>query len=346
MHSRTRLHALPGSFIGSFIGSLAILFVGCIAPAPTAQHVVRGPLPTRTNGPIVATFLAFRPRGAETVRPGHAELAVASAYSSIFQNGHLVGADVVTDGELWRTSIALRTGLSASSDIEIEVPVVYATSGFLDRFVDNWHHLFQLPNGGRDKRPDFAYEMEVDVGGKEAYRLQDNDLGLGDVPIVYTQRIVDESESSPAVALRAGVELPAGSEPKGFGNGGIDAGGGVLVEKSWDRFTASGGAYYVSTSTARSFANAGVHADDLEQVHAGGEYRWNDALSLLAGLRYTSPVTDDIQMKEIDSGILDLDLGAACDLPGGSRLLFGLTEDVIARSGPDFTMFATWILGF
>ena len=99
------------------------------------------------------------------------------------------------------------------------------------------------------------------------------------------------------------------------------------------------------TSTAASFERAGVHADDLEQLHAGGEYRWSDTLSLLVGLRYTSAVTDDIRMKEIDSGVLDLDLGAACDLPGGSRLSFGITEDVISRAGPDFTMFATWIIG-
>jgi ABC-type dipeptide/oligopeptide/nickel transport system permease component len=84
--------------------------------------------------------------------------------------------------------------------------------------------------------------------------------------------------------------------------------------------------------------NSGVDA-------AGNPFAPETSKSYEAGLRYTSPVTDDIQMKEIDSGILDLDLGAACDLPGGSRLLFGLTEDVIARSGPDFTMFATWILG-
>src|SRR5207249_10722341 len=99
----------------------------------------------------------------------------------------------------------------------------------------------------------------ADVAGRKGNPLQATGLGRGDVPSVYSQRLVDESESAPAVLVRAGIELPTGSEPKGFGNGGVDLGGGALVEKSWDRFTASGGAYYVHTSTAASFERAGVH---------------------------------------------------------------------------------------
>ena len=42
-------------------------------------------------------------------------------------------------------------------------------------------------------------------------------IGFGDVPLVLTRAVRDEDAEGPGVALRVGVELPTGSEDRGFG---------------------------------------------------------------------------------------------------------------------------------
>lgn len=312
--------------------------------SPEPAFVVRGPIPSRANAPVQLMFLSFRPRAATIQPESSLGFQVTSAYSSMFENGFSASSEVVLDGELWRNAVSARYGLSPDADLEIELPFLFATSGFLDRFVETFHALLLFPNSGRDERPDFAYEMEVHKEGEEIYRLEGDHLGLGDIPIVYTHRLAEETDSHPALALRLGLEFPSGSQSRGFGNGGVDFGGGVLAQRSWSRWTATGAIDYVVTRDPAAFERGGVEAEDVFDAQVGLEYRWNDELSLLTGLVLSSSVTHDIDIEELDSEVLMVDVGVAWDLDG-SRLLVGFEEDAIAASGPDFTFFVAWSLG-
>lgn len=302
-------------------------------------------MPTRAISPVHLTFLAFRPRSATIQPEGSLGYSITSAYSSMFENGFSANSKVVLDGELWRNGFGLRYGVSPATDVEVEVPLVLATSGFLDTFVESFHELFLFPNSGRDERPRFAYEMKVQHGSHDVYQLEGDELGLGDIPIVVTQRLVEESSEHPALAVRVGVELPTGSESRGFGNGTVDFGGGVLAQRTWNRWTVTGAVDYVVTGDSTAFEHGGVEALDLYDAQCGVEYRWNDGVSLLTGMSFSSSVTHDIDIEELDSAILLVDLGAAWDLAGGSRLTVGFEEDAIAAAGPDFTFFVAWSCG-
>lgn len=312
--------------------------------APAA--VVRGPIPSRSLEPVKLTYLAFRPRRAATLPEGETQVTVLSAYSNIFESSE-EGADSVDfDGEIWRTSVALRRALAPGVDVEIELPVVYATSGFLDLIVEDFHDFFGFPNGGRSDKPRFAYDMVAVNDGTEAYRMEGNEVGIGDVPIILTAAIQEESATAPAVAVRAGLELPTGSESSGFGNGGVDFGAGILAERSWGRWTATGAIDWVDVQSSSSFESAGVAAQDGFDAQIGGEYRWNDDLSLLLGSVYSPAATEDIPLEEISGPLLSLDVGAAWDLAPRSRLLFVFSEDLITESAPDFTVTAGWIVSW
>ena len=329
------------------LASSAALFSGCAAllsgcaalgPKDDPAPIVRGPIRSRTQAPIKLTFLAFRPRSTETQAPDTLSLAFDSAYTRLFQNGHLPGADVVFDGELWRNSCALRWGLGERTDLEFEIGVLYAANGFLDRIVQNYHQFFGFPNGGQEERPLFAYEMDVHKNGQEIYHLDAYEPGLTDLPIVLTQRIVDETAGTPAIALRAGIELPTGSSSRGFGNGGIDWGAGVLLEKSLGRWTFTGAVDGVRTASPPSFAGSGVHAHDDLDLQLSSEFRWSDSVSLVGGIVLTSPVTRDIAMREIDREILSADAGIVWDVGPNTRFYAAFEDDVIAASGPDFSL--------
>jgi hypothetical protein len=74
------------------------------------------------------------------------------------------------------------------------------------------------------------------------------------------------------------------------------------------------------------------------------ELRWNDRLSLLTQLLWTSPLTSDIDLEEISREIFDLGLGAAYDMKSGGRLFVSFHEDLVAATGPDFSLLigASW----
>ncbi len=202
-----------------------------------------------------------------------------------------------------------------------------------------------MPDGGREARPRNTYEMRVDHGGQTIYTLEPYEFDLLDTPLVLTERLVDEQGSTPAVALRAGVDLPTGSEARGAGNGGWDWGVGVLAEKSWDRWTMTGALDWVDSKRPSSFVSSGVDVYDGFDVQLGLEYRWNDKLSLLTGLILTPPVTRDFTIKELDREMLGLDVGVAWDTGPDSQLHIGFEEDLMTASGPDIVFFVGWKVG-
>ncbi|MFN0242860.1 MAG: DUF3187 family protein [Planctomycetota bacterium] len=304
-------------------------------PAPKT----RGPLPTRANAPVSLMFLQFKPRTAHVQPLGTFGLQATSAYSSIFEDGSDTDSEIVFDGEIWRSALAVRYGVTESSDLEVEIPLVYASSGFLDQFVETFHEILFLPNSGRESRPKFTYSMEARQNGERFYHMEGNSLGLGDMSLIFAQRVLQESVEAPGVLVRAGVELPTGSESAGFGNGEVDWGGDARIERSFGRWTLGAAASYVLTAEPSAFTESGVDASDIAGAQAGVEYRWNDDLSFVFGAVYTSTVTDDIHIEELNSDILMLDFGAIWDTHSGSRWMAAFQEDAIAASGPDFTVF-------
>jgi len=325
---------------------LSICAGGCaLVPehSDAPQLRVRGPIPSRVQQPIKLGTLGFRPRRAATERAGHASLGIESAYSNMFQNGTGPnGQEVVLDGEIWTNTLIARYGLSERADVEIDLSVLYACNGFLDGLIEDYHSLFGFPNGGRDERPRDTYEMRTAIGGKTIYTLEPYDFELLDTPLIFSERFVDETADVPAVALRAGVDLPTGSEASGTGNGGWDWGVGVMAEKTLGRWSFTGAVDWVDAKRPSSFVSAGVDVYDGFDVQLGVEYRWNDHLSLLTGLVLTPPVTRDFTIKELDREMLGLDIGAAWDTGDNSELHVGFEEDLLSASGPDIVFFAGW----
>jgi hypothetical protein len=340
--SRSCARSIPAALVAATLASCTS-FLGW---QPEPEPVQRGPVATRTQQPIKLTYLAFRPRAANTEAEGKLAFSAISQYSNIFENGFSNTERVVIDGELWRNSAVMRYGLTKHSDLEVEIPVMYTSGGFLDNTIEDYHAFFGFPDGGRETRPEDAFQVTVQTHGNTAYELDGYRVGLGDIPIIYTHQILDEDGNTPALAVRVGVELPTGSESAGFGNGKLDVGGGVLAQRTLGRWTLTGAVDYVYPGSSSAFAAAGVDPAQQFDGQFGVEYRWNDGSSLLIGLVLDSPVTRDIHLKEIDNPILSLDVGWAWDVAKRSQIYLGFTEDAISQSGPDITFNFIWKSGF
>lgn len=289
------------------------------------------------------TIMAFRPRRPVTQPAGEFAAGVQVAWSSIEEvqsfPPNSPGNSVVMDAETVRTTFRGRRGVSESVDVEIEVPFLYASGGVLDKFIEEFHQLFNLPDGGRDEVPDDQFRVDVISGSDELYALEGNQLGVQDIPIFLTWQLQEESDGAPAIAVRGGLELPTGSQSRGFGNGALDVGAGVLGEKSFGRWTVLGGFDVVVPGVSdRMEASPGNSLETMYGVELTGEYRWNDRLSVVAGTKWTSPMMSSVELEEIDREIFDLGVGGLWDVGEASRFSVSVHEDLVAATGADFTL--------
>jgi hypothetical protein len=307
-----------------------------VGPAP--RHAVRGPIPALAEHPLALNYLGLRPRRAATQPAGR----LGVAYASLFEDGANASGSVLVDGELWHGSLRLRWGAGPGTDVEVELQALRAGGGFLDAFVESFHELLGLANGGREGRGDGDLEVEIVDDGQTVYELEGNALELGDLPVVVTHELWRDATERTFVSGRVGVELPTGSESRGYGNGGVDVGLGLLAEGSSGRWSTFGAVDLVFPARRDSFDGTDFDVDERFDAAFGLEWRWDDVTSLLAGLRYLSPLSDDIDLEEIDAPMLDFGLGAAWDVGLLSRLQVSFHEDLWSASGPDFTLRVGW----
>lgn len=327
---------------------LALLASCALAPQRDPRPVVRGPLASRNLHPLSLALIAFRPRRAAVEAEGEWHVAADVAYASIEEVAppdeleSTSGREFASfDGELARFDVRARYGLGGGFDAEFELPFLYTTSGFLDHFIESFHSAFALPDGGRDLEGNDLFDMEIRSDGDLLFGVDEDRFGVEDVPIYLTRALREEDDDGPGVAARVGLELPTGDEEAGFGNGAVDWGFGVVVEKSLGRWTLFSGADYSIPGDPPGFEAAGKHVEDLFAAQLGAEFRWSDSFSLLFQSTWTSRLVDS-PLEEIGKEILDVGFGFAVDTSARSRLAFSIHDDAVSASGPDITALLSW----
>jgi hypothetical protein len=323
--------------------SCAALGAGC-AMEPVPREVVRGPMPTRVLLPQALPFPEPRPR---TVRgPAAGELGVGAvlSYGSIYEFAAVPPDEVYLDAEVAHAALLLRHGLDQDTDVEVELGTSFASSGFLDSLIDEYHALFGFPGGDRASRDRDQYALELAYGGQTVYSRAEDELLLMDLPVHVTRVLRRPDGGELGVALRFGIELPTGDEHRGTGSGGLDFDLGVLFERTSGRVTWTGGIDYVWLDAPDAYGDAGVEPNDLWLASLGFEFRWDHHTSLLASARYRSPFVGEFEIKEVDRPIVDLAVGVARDV-GGGRWFVALHEDVQADSGPDVVVSVGYLVG-
>jgi hypothetical protein len=186
-------------------------------------------------------------------------------------------------------------------------------------------------------------ELEVELA--TVWAREDDDLGLMDVPVHVTKILRHPAGGLLGMALRAGVELPLGDEDDGTGSGDFDWDLGVLFERSRGRWTLTGGVDLVFVQTPDGYAAAGIAPDDVCIGTFGAEFRWNDHMSLLGGLRYRTELSDDVAAGELGDDVLDVSLGVARDA-GDGRWFAAVHTDALGDSGPDVGASLGYTFGF
>src|SRR5215475_12302484 len=216
-----------------------------------------GPLRLVNQQPLQLLFLQPFPDRAEVTPFRHFDVDLNVALTNTLV-GDQQEFTANLDLEMVRTVIALHYGVHPNFEVGLALPIIYTYGGILDHFILGVEHLL-TPGSERPLRKNQvagAFTYQVSRGNRVFIQGQDDAFGIGDIVLQGKAQILYEQAWFPAVSLRAAVKFPSGDPDRAFGSGEIDGSVGVLLQKTWRRFT-----FYVNadvTFPGQAFDDVGV----------------------------------------------------------------------------------------
>lgn len=318
---------------------LVLLFGSCLScgTLSTDQAHRKGPLAVRSDMPLSRIFLQMPAESARVTDPGGNDVRLQSSYTSVFTGDGENGTFVSEDGEILAVDGAWRHGFGSGLEAGVQVPVIYASSGFLDSFVNDYHDAFNLPDAGRDEAPTDQYSAVFVNDGVEAWQLEEDSVGLADIPLWIAASLAEESEDVATVKAKLALELPTGNAERGFGNGKLDGGLQLLAERGFGRFVAYGSVAGLLCGTPNRFRDADVDTNPYYSAAAGGELLLNDAWSLHLQLDYLASPLHDVDTPAASDDQLLISFGASVAIESTVLTAFFL-ENLTGDTAPDFSL--------
>lgn len=303
-----------------------------------------GPFQTRTQNPLYLQWLALPMEAPPTLQRGQIEAIVHTTFSNTFELSTAGTTLFDFDMELWRTAFVLGYGFGRHIDIRVELPFITSSGGFLDGFIQNFHHTFGFPNGGREQVENYRFNYRMSHNGDLLFNYDPQTFALSDI-VLRGKFFIPESMTLPIeLAVLPYLKFPTGQQSQGVSSGHFDGGLAVLAQKSW------GG---LSLTTQVGGVILGGHEDIGNLLRKGFfgfglsvEYRmvqWLAVIAQLTGNTSAFKNLDDTQLSDI---VLDLNIGVAGAFILGrdrkTELFYqvSFTEDVLGK-GPsvDFSVF-------
>ncbi len=235
------------------------------------------------------------------------------------------------DMEVTELNLRYRKIIRDFIELNIDVPVLFFHDGFMDGFLDSYHDAFNFPNYGRSARPnnEFLYEIRRNniliVKGETG-------AGLGDIRLSVKKSLF--SDNGLNFGIRGDVEFPTGSAEKGYGNGSVDAGIGILLDYKVNDFIMT----YWNFGTVFPGDVSGYQKIGLKNfVHggAGVEVDAGKNIFLLVQVQGQSSIYPETGLRAVDRPAYLLVFGGRYE-SGGNSVELSLTEDISESGAPDF----------
>ncbi len=156
------------------------LSMGLAGPVAAQQAE---PLHIRNLNPLVSIFGL---PAWDTVSPGNrfeTLFEVANHYRMSVR-----GTDrVVLDGETDRATVSFSHGFAGGWSLGADVPYYRVSGGFLDNVIDGWHSALNLPDEGRNFRPEDQLQFVISRNSDDFFVLDRPRSGIGDVQLKFAR---------------------------------------------------------------------------------------------------------------------------------------------------------------
>jgi len=316
--------AILSSRMKTFFQSFILLLI-----SPFFANAFDGPLQVRNQFPL------FLPVNAPFLEKPAIETSFSAglSHSSIHLADNSTKWGMGLDMEITELNLRAKKNLNDFIEIGIELPILGFSSGVMDGFLNGYHDAFGFPDYGRSERPEneFLYEVRRDnaliVKGKNG-RIQ-----VGDIRLTFKKPIL---KSDPAVSIQASIEFPLGNAKAGFGNGSLDTGLSVMMEKNFgDKLNAYLNFGIVFPGDLRGYER--VTLRDYLYGGAAVEAAFWKNISLLGQIFIQGSPLPETDIPSVDRTAVLLAFGGRYSA-GKNSVELSLTEDPNTSGAPDFTM--------
>jgi hypothetical protein len=305
-----------------------------VSPAG-ADELLLVPLRLVNQSPVAALCGLPALGSARVLAPQRSELSAGLDIANNYTSAGNSRESLLFDGESYHWQVGYVRGLSRNWDAGVSLGYVDHHGGGLDGFIESWHNLFGLPQGGRDtaerNRLDYSYVRN----GETQFDLTVPTGGVGDLRLYLGRQLM--ATPGRAISLRFSLELPTGNSRRLTGSGSWDAALWLSGEEAW-RTTAHRFALFWGGGLLGS--NAGDLLPEQRRklaglAHLGGAWSPCSWLILQLQLDAHSSLFKDSGLDEIDQASVQLGMGGQLSLWRQTHLELAVVEDLLVGTAPD-----------
>jgi hypothetical protein len=260
-------------------------------------------------------------------------LSASLSYSSVYMVRESIEWYVGLDMEVTELNLRLKKNIKDFLEVDVDVPFVGFSSGFMDGFLHSYHKAFGFPDYGRSNRPDNAFLYDVRRGGVPVIDGRSGRITIGDIRLGLKKPIL---YGDPAISIKGNLEFPTGDANDGFGNGSIDAGIAMLFDKKLSEKVKT----YLNIGAVFPGDLEGLEKVELKEYIYGGagiEAYLLKNLSLLGQVFIHGSPYPKTDIAVVDRTAVLLSFGGRY-LFGKNSIELSFTEDPNTSGAPDFTI--------
>jgi hypothetical protein len=312
-------------------------FLLVISVLSVSSEAFDGPLQVRNQFPLFLNINAPYLESASL----QDSFAASLSHSSIYLVDNASEWDIGLDMEITELNLRFRKNINNFIELGVEVPILSFNSGFMDGFLDSYHDTFGFLDYGRSNRPDNDFLYEVKRDGSVVVSGESGRISIGDIRFTLKKPLI---KGDPEISIKGEIEFPSGDSKNGYGNGSIDTGVSLLMDKEFGETWKT----YLNLGVVFPGDLKGYERVELKSFIWGGaaaEAALWKTISLLGQVFIQGSPFPETDIASFDRTAVLLSLGGRYH-SGNSSFELSLTEDPNTSGAPDFTLNFTFKQSF
>lgn len=314
----------------------SVLVLSASIGAARADALLDEPLALSEHAPLTQRFNLPAMSSGELLPQGAAQWRLGVDVANNFVRDRSGAENLVLDGESQRYELGVRYGLGSQWEIGAMVPWISFNGGVLDNFIEGWHSVWGLPDGGRPHYRARQLQFLYQRNNRTELNIDSAKAGFGDVQLRIANQLLQTAQDN--IALIASINLPTGDDAHLTGSGGTNASVSMAATHSaWlDLPLTLSGNIGVQT-----LPQSGVLSDRQKKSvwFGGAEIAWAAASEwrLRAQINLHSAIYDSA-LTSLGATSTQLLLGGSVRLSPRWVLDAAVGEDIAVDTAPDVTL--------
>jgi len=314
---------------------LLFLSSAILSPAASANNIT--PLASRDQNPLVSIYGQPLPVAARILEPQQSRLHISANFSNTINSEQTANELLFIDIETHRINLIYDTAVQHDWMLRIQIPLIRHYGGFMDKWIDDYHHMLGLPEGVRPYHPQNQLSMHYELNGLTRLDMQQEQMGVGDISLQTAYQTINKKDF--ALSYWASIKLATGNSEQLTGSGNSDIALWLASHKNLK-------------NSLWLYGNAGIvvmgKSDILPTIQK------NQALFLTTGLQLNA--SNNILLKiQLDNHsafyktetdflgpVTQLTFGGSIIMDKQSEIDIAVAEDIQTSASPDVNFNLSW----